>query len=342
MEPETYTIAGLAAAVGVPRTTINDWLARYASYIDSETIGKRRVFSARTVAVLREIAALRDAGKTGFEIETELAARHGVNPELSSPPDAVAAAPANPVATGESPVPASSASPEADFPQLPALRELQRNAGELAGFMAEMRQQQACAVRRARRQLLLLAALLLLLAAVGVGAVLAVRKQAADRQREAMELRQSLAALQGDFAARLQTFDAARRAERAEAERQNAAIRRELENSRAARNAEIQRLNGEWSAERERLTSELARREKEFAARGETERRAWRADWERASRASETRLRGEIARAHEELRKLNAELLKLNAPPPAPVVQSAAAPAASPVAPPPKQPDAKP
>ena len=32
MSQETYSVAALAAAVGVPRTTINDWLSRYADY----------------------------------------------------------------------------------------------------------------------------------------------------------------------------------------------------------------------------------------------------------------------------------------------------------------------
>ena len=45
MDKTTYSAAGLATALGVPRTTINDWLTRYENYIDSETIGKRKVYA---------------------------------------------------------------------------------------------------------------------------------------------------------------------------------------------------------------------------------------------------------------------------------------------------------
>ena len=42
MEQEFYSAAALAAALNVPRTTINDWLTRYENYIDVQQNGKRR------------------------------------------------------------------------------------------------------------------------------------------------------------------------------------------------------------------------------------------------------------------------------------------------------------
>ena len=79
-----YTVMELAELLGVPRTTINDWLSRYSMYAAPVMQGKRRVYSEATVSVLREIAALRNAGKAFHDIEQELAGKHPVSavPEL--------------------------------------------------------------------------------------------------------------------------------------------------------------------------------------------------------------------------------------------------------------------
>ena len=68
----------LAEQIGVPRTTINDWLARYSIYIDTVTQGKRKVYPETALAVLREVAVLRNSGKAFAEIEKELAAKHPI------------------------------------------------------------------------------------------------------------------------------------------------------------------------------------------------------------------------------------------------------------------------
>ena len=65
MSNATYSVAALAAALNVPRTTVNDWLAKYENFIDATAVGKRKVYSARTLTVLQEVAKLRDMGKTG-------------------------------------------------------------------------------------------------------------------------------------------------------------------------------------------------------------------------------------------------------------------------------------
>ena len=75
MESKNYTVMELAEQIGVPRTTINDWLARYSMYIDTVAQGKRKVYPETALAVLREVASLRSAGKAFSEIETELAAK---------------------------------------------------------------------------------------------------------------------------------------------------------------------------------------------------------------------------------------------------------------------------
>ena len=80
-ERQMFSVAELVEAVGAPRTTINDWLTRYAKYIDFEMRGKRKVYFLSSVQVLREIAELRNIGKSGYEIEEELMRRHPLRPE---------------------------------------------------------------------------------------------------------------------------------------------------------------------------------------------------------------------------------------------------------------------
>ena len=88
MEQEKkYTVIELAELIGVPRTTINDWLSRYAPYIDFVMQGKRRVYPESSAAVLKEISALRNSGMTSADIEAELAKRHPLRaePEVQEP-----------------------------------------------------------------------------------------------------------------------------------------------------------------------------------------------------------------------------------------------------------------
>ena len=73
MEGKNYTVIELAEQVGVPRTTINDWLSRYSQYIETAVQGKRKVYPESALAVLREIALMRNAGKAFADIEAELA-----------------------------------------------------------------------------------------------------------------------------------------------------------------------------------------------------------------------------------------------------------------------------
>ena len=54
-EEKTYLASDLVNELGVARSTINDWLTRYADYLESEARGKRRVYTARSLEVLRHI-----------------------------------------------------------------------------------------------------------------------------------------------------------------------------------------------------------------------------------------------------------------------------------------------
>jgi len=82
-EQKKYTVMELAESVGVPRTTINDWLSRYSQFIDFRAQGKRKVYTGATVSVLQEICGLRNQGLSSFEIEEELVKRHPVHGEVT-------------------------------------------------------------------------------------------------------------------------------------------------------------------------------------------------------------------------------------------------------------------
>ncbi len=80
-----YSVIELAELLGVPRTTINDWLSKYSSYIDYAIQGKRRVYPESAVTVLKEISSLRNSGMSSADIEIELAKRHPVRAVPESP-----------------------------------------------------------------------------------------------------------------------------------------------------------------------------------------------------------------------------------------------------------------
>ena len=89
-----YTVMELSERVGVPRTTINDWLSRYAQYIDFTMQGKRRIYSENTLSILLRISQLRASGASSFQIEGELAASYAVHPETADETPASATDPA--------------------------------------------------------------------------------------------------------------------------------------------------------------------------------------------------------------------------------------------------------
>ena len=107
MDGKNYTVMELAEQVGVPRTTINDWLGRYSQYIDTVAQGKRKVYPENALNVLREIAAMRNAGKAFTEIETELSAKHPIRAVPVTPQDEKPAAETAPGSGTEKPSPGS-------------------------------------------------------------------------------------------------------------------------------------------------------------------------------------------------------------------------------------------
>ena len=81
-----YSISDLAEQVGVPRTTITDWLGKYSRFIELQTQGRRRFYTERTLAVLCKIAEFRNAGRSIADIDAELERVFPVHPTVE-PPD---------------------------------------------------------------------------------------------------------------------------------------------------------------------------------------------------------------------------------------------------------------
>ena len=107
MEPENrnlYSNSDLADQVGVPRTTITDWLGKYARFMELRTQGRRRFYTDRTLSVLCKIAELRTAGRSLGDIDGELERVFPVHPtvEPPEPPAGTEADPAAPAGSGPS------------------------------------------------------------------------------------------------------------------------------------------------------------------------------------------------------------------------------------------------
>jgi DNA-binding transcriptional MerR regulator len=170
-EKKVYSVAELAEKVGVPRTTITDWLNRFAQYMESEMRGKRKVFTEAALAVLVEIAKLRDLGRSTYEIESDLAARHPVQAEIHQeppPPPSSASAPVEPsVEAG-----ADTGALVAPAARLQAEELVRLMNGELKGLAQSLEQNQADAAKFARKAFRWQCgvAVLLLLLAVAAGA----------------------------------------------------------------------------------------------------------------------------------------------------------------------------
>ena len=255
MAQATYSAAALAAAVGVPRTTINDWLSRYEDYIDSISVGKRKVYSEESLKILQEIASLRDSGKSSAEIEAVLAGKHGVKPEVASE---------EPSRTAVSAEPAPAAAPEAEnktannvtndeSSQLPAIREFEKNAMELTAFIAELRNQQLRSRSRSRWTILLLMLLIAVLLAGLSGLYHALKAQEAQRQLEAVKMQQEFRKLNEDFTAELKQQNELRIREREEAARNAGKLQ-----------SELLKLHKERASEAAKLEEKLAEQRKPY------------------------------------------------------------------------------
>ena len=121
MNPENqnlYSISDLADQVGVPRTTITDWLGKYSRFIELQTQGRRRFYTDRTLSVLCKVAELRTAGRSIGDIDGELERIFPVHPTVE-PPDA-AGTEQNPAENGAGP---DAANPNPDQQNYPVVKQ---------------------------------------------------------------------------------------------------------------------------------------------------------------------------------------------------------------------------
>ena len=82
-----YKVSDLTEKLGVARSTINDWLKSYDQFIDYKMQGKRKIYSQRTLDVLKEVSELRSSGLSSHEICEELEKRHPLNGEIHEQQD---------------------------------------------------------------------------------------------------------------------------------------------------------------------------------------------------------------------------------------------------------------
>ena len=79
---QSYSVSDLATALNLPRTTINDWLSKYARFLDTELKGKRKVYSVKSLQVLQDIAQFRNDGVQLVDIDKLLEAKYGMHGEI--------------------------------------------------------------------------------------------------------------------------------------------------------------------------------------------------------------------------------------------------------------------
>lgn len=325
MSNATYSVAALAAALNVPRTTVNDWLTKYESFIDATAVGKRKVYSSQTLTVLQEVAKLRDMGKTGAEIEAALEGIVGVTPEIA--PEKPVEAPAE-----KSPAAEEQAAPRENDKQnrLPAVKKFEENAMELAAFIAELRKEQVQSRKRSRlTALMLLIVIIVLVAALGA-AIQAVRMQFAERQLEAARMQQTLEKLNKDFTSELKSMENLRHQERRAAEINTLMLKGELARLQKANAEEVKRLSRQLAADRDAMQKRLALQERELKNKSEAERKHLLMKMDKIEKdaaMSQMQLRKELVNANQKLYELNKKLDK-PLPPPVPVPVPAVAPAA--------------
>ncbi|MBQ4314360.1 MAG: MerR family transcriptional regulator [Lentisphaeria bacterium] len=133
-EKKVYLVSDLSAELGVPRTTINDWLKRFDRYLPSEMTGRRRAYTASALEVLKTVNRLRNEGMSVSKIDSELEKLYAIRPEEVQPEN-------KSVATAESDGKESAPAvreeqDESVTPSLPALRreEFDRFVSSLEEF----------------------------------------------------------------------------------------------------------------------------------------------------------------------------------------------------------------
>ena len=327
-ENRRFLASDLSQELELPRSTINDWLTRYAEYLESENRGKRRFYSEKSLNILREIAELRNAGKSSFEIEQQLAARYGIRPEVAHPEEpetAVAEAPTAPRDPEE-----NSASAPGEGETLPMLRpafdemssQFTREFTALAAKFEELERERRRMFRRMWfAGLAIMAAALLLLLLLGA-ALWALHGKV---ERSKAESTAAMATLTRDgekLSGQLESI-------RAEQRRETEKLGVMLDRSRADFQRNAERLGSELAEQRKgfehriaelsadaekKLQTETLRLKEEFARKQQQELREQAAAYEKKLREAEAGVaaaKGDADRARKESGELRHRLEQL-------------------------------
>lgn len=327
-ENRRFLASDLSQELELPRSTINDWLTRYAEYLESENRGKRRFYSEKSLNILREIAELRNAGKSSFEIEQQLAARYGIRPEVAHPEEpetAVAEAPTAPRDPEE-----NSASAPGEGETLPMLRpafdemssQFTREFTALAAKFEELERERRRMFRRMWfAGLAIMAAALLLLLLLGA----ALWTLHGKFERSKAESTAAMATLTRDgekLSGQLESI-------RAEQRRETEKLGVMLDRSRADFQRNAERLGSELAEQRKgfehriaelsadaekKLQTETLRLKEEFARKQQQELREQAAAYEKKLREAEAGVaaaKGDADRARKESDELRHRLKQL-------------------------------
>ncbi len=327
-ENRRFLASDLSQELELPRSTINDWLTRYAEYLESENRGKRRFYSEKSLNILREIAELRNAGKSSFEIEQQLAARYGIRPEVAHPEEpetAVVEAPTAPRDPEE-----NSASAPGEGETLPMLRpafdemssQFTREFTALAAKFEELERERRRMFRRMWfAGLAIMAAALLLLLLLGA----ALWTLHGKFERSKAESTAAMATLTRDgekLSGQLESI-------RAEQRRETEKLGVMLDRSRADFQRNAERLGSELAEQRKgfehriaelsadaekKLQTETLRLKEEFARKQQQELREQAAAYEKKLREAEAGVaaaKGDADRARKESGELRHRLEQL-------------------------------
>ena len=327
-ENRRFLASDLSQELELPRSTINDWLTRYAEYLESENRGKRRFYSEKSLNILREIAELRNAGKSSFEIEQQLAARYGIRQEVAHPEEpetAVAEAPTAPRDPEE-----NSASAPGEGETLPMLRpafdemssQFTREFTALAAKFEELERERRRMFRRMWfAGLAIMAAALLLLLLLGA----ALWTLHGKFERSKAESTAAMATLTRDgekLSGQLESI-------RAEQRRETEKLGVMLDRSRADFQRNAERLGSELAEQRKgfehriaelsadaekKLQTETLRLKEEFARKQQQELREQAAAYEKKLREAEAGVaaaKGDADRARKESGELRHRLEQL-------------------------------
>ena len=133
-DKKTFLVSDLANELGVPRTTINDWLKRYDRYLTTEMAGKRRIYTLESFEVLKMVNQMRTEGKSAAQIEMELAGKFAIRADEVVPEEVQEDKTAPEAKAASAAEKTSDTEPETSA--LPALRreEFDRFIGSLESF----------------------------------------------------------------------------------------------------------------------------------------------------------------------------------------------------------------